>query len=297
MNDWQLMQGASPEASVFQIIDGGEGVAWAATSAGLLRGQGEAWQPVPGMTGFPVWAVHAAGKRLVASGPTGLVYSVDGGRNWHASIVEQTRAQITCLAGSPHSAADGVLLAGTDGDGILRTHDGGRRWELCNFGLRSFNILALAAAPRWGRKEPVLVGAQGGLYYSPNGGRAWLAGQAASLDGEVVQAAAYLSNPVAFAALESGGLLRSLDGGVEWHMLNLPMAEDEAVSALLALPDGGLLAAVGARLLRSANSGDSWEALADAPAPIFCLASLAGLPGRPVAGCVEAGVFLLNALL
>lgn len=285
MSQWKRIEILPPDAAVFQLCDGGEGVWWAATSHGLLRGDENDWQFVPGMTGFPVWALHARGKRLVASGPTGLVYSIDTGRHWHAAVVEQTQATITCLAASPDLPADGVLLAGTDGDGLLRSHDGGRRWELCNFGLRSFHVTTLAAAPRWGRKEPLLAGTDSGIYASPNAGRAWLP---AGLDGQAVQAVAYLSNLVAFAAPEAGGLMRSLDGGGEWHPLRLP--GEDPVSVLLPLQSGELLAASGTVLLRSDNSGDSWEPLSEAPDDIFALASLS--LSQILIGCAQAGLFI-----
>lgn len=98
--------------------------------------------------------------------------SADGGQTWGRCYTEQVEALVISLAASPNFRRDRVLLAGTDGAGILRSIDGGRHWQLSNFGLRDYEIFDLAAAPVWERYEYAFAVSEGGLYQSPNGGRA-----------------------------------------------------------------------------------------------------------------------------
>lgn len=225
---------------------------WLASPAGIFHFDGSEWRAV--MRGVPFWWVNTvltAGDSVWAAGlPAGLVRSVEGDQVWSRCWAEQVEAPVISLAASPNFQRDRVLLAGTDGDGILRSDDGGRHWQLSNFGLRSYAIFDLAAAPVWGRYEYAFAVSEGGLYQSPNGGRAW---RRADLDDAVWQPSVAAVSPdfatdqKVFAGCEGGELLVSTDAGRSYH---LAAAGFEAITALAFTPQGSLLVGTAGGIFR-----------------------------------------------
>ena len=228
--------------TVFKIA-GNDDWLWLASPAGIFHFDGREWRAV--MRGVPFWWVNTvctAGNSVWAAGlPGGLVRSADGGQTWDRCYAEQVEAPVISLAASPNFRRDRVLLAGTDGDGILRSIDGGRHWQLSNFGLRDYAIFDLAVAPVWERYEYAFAVSEGGLYQSPNGGRAW---RRANLDdisrqpSIVAVSPEFAADRTVFAGCETGELLISTDAGRSYH---LAATGFEAITALTFTPQGSLL--------------------------------------------------------
>lgn len=106
------------------------------------------------------------------------------------------------------------VLAGTAYRGVFRSTDRGGSWSPSNGGLPSGVVQAMGFA-RAGTN--VLVGTQGGLYYSANDGASW---SASSLQGGTIVGLA-AADGYAYAAFVSGlpqtnGIYRSQNGGVSW---------------------------------------------------------------------------------
>lgn len=255
--------GQIPAAStVFQLSIAENGIVWAATPAGLFRGAATDWTPVAGNFPFTqVSAVLSLGKIVLAAGISGgLVYSLHEGKTWQGCSLEQTTQPVICLAASPNYFSDQVLLAGTAGDGILRSVNGGQSWQLVNFGLRDFSIYCLCPSNKWERKEIVFAGTANGVYYSPNGGRAW---RFAGLDGITVLCLAlhpdFSHVPAILAGTEDQGAWRSVDGGENWAQIELQSSESLTINALLASQDVWLLAASETGIFLSYDEGLSWK--------------------------------------
>ena len=228
--------------TVFKIA-GNDDWLWLASPAGIFHFDGTEWRAV--MRGVPFWWVNTvltAGKSVWAAGlPGGLVRSADGGQTWDRCWAEQVEAPVISLTASPNYRRDRVLLAGTDGDGILRSIDGGRHWQLSNFGLRDYAIFDLAVAPVWKRYEYALAVTEGGLYQSPNGGRAWRRANLDDITGQpsiVAVSPDFAADRTVFAGCETGELLISTDAGRSYH---LAAAGFEAITALTFTPQGSLV--------------------------------------------------------
>lgn len=281
-----------------QITSGGtilsiaslNGSPWIGSRAGLFTQTDGEWHPV--VREIPFWGVSsvlAAGDDLLVAGlPNGLILSGDGGNHWRQATIEQTTLPITCLAASPSYHDDGVVLAGTAGDGMLRSSDGGRYWEVQSWGLDNLDVLAVATAPAWGRREYVVAATADGLYWSPNGGRAWR--KATAPDEVIVPSLLFVSAEIILGGTESAGLIISRDGGRTWAM-HPSTLDGLTVNALLKTQTGAILAATGEGLIGiSADKGKVWEGVSVDAMPIL---SLCETSKQLLAGSAENG--LLNS--
>jgi photosystem II stability/assembly factor-like uncharacterized protein len=272
--DWQPVCRAPAGGTILQIAAANGGL-WLASPAGLFNKVDSGWQlSAQNLPLIQPAAVFAGGKILLVSGMNGEIYrSLDQGLNWETCRKEQSRAPVLCFTASPNLAQDGVLLAGTAGDGILRSRDSGRTWHLSNFGLRDFTIFSLSAGPKWDRREPVLAGAEHGLYISPNAGRAW---KPAGLESEVILALACWLGPDGdesiFVGLEEKGLYRSVDNGGIWVRVDTGIAGALTVNAIACHGSNLLVGTSEVGLLRSRDRGLTWVRTEEAPDAIMCLA-------------------------
>lgn len=222
------------------------------------------WQPhLNGLRLNGVTTLAWAGPWLIAGGVDGVARSRHGSAGWQTTVIEGQPHPVAALGVSPNFAEDLTILAGTLGGGILRSDDAGRAWIPANFGLEDAETTALL----WIDAETVLAGAPGGLYLSPNGGRAWRL-----IDDEIAPVAALVHHPdgVIFAALETGELLISDDEGSSWDWLDTDLPTDAGCNAFFIDPATGVcLIGTGADgIWRSADGGSSWQQAADAP--VFC---------------------------
>lgn len=288
--EWQEVGCAPAGGTILQMLGDPAETAWVASPAGLFQAVQGRWSAA--QSGLPLAQVGALLRQrrfvLAAGLSGGAAYSLDGGHSWQLSRIEQTQAPLSCLVASPNFWQDGVLLAGTQGDGLLRSTDSGRSWQLANFGLRGFNIFSLAAAPAWGRKEIVFAGSDDGVYFSPNGGRAW---KSWGLSQHAVLALAlspqFDQDQTLLAGAEDG-LYRSTDAGQTWRPLDLGMSEAVTVNALLYSPTGQAWAGTSEHgVWRSDDQGASWRALENSPSAVLCLEQGGG---RLYAGTFDQGL-------
>jgi hypothetical protein len=293
---WRKIVSAPPGGTVIGLAADSQGRLYLASPAGLFQRSGEGWIPV--IKGLPfneVNAIYGVSRSLFVAGlPAGVAFTTDGGKRWFAARIDQTRQPVTCFTASPRFNRDGVVLAGTHGDGILRSTDGGRYWNLSNFGLRHFEVFALVATTDWTRYERLFAATEGGVYESPNGGRAWRPA-GSRLQGLAVLSLAWLPQPdpaspaggLLFAGTEADGLFRSQDGGQTWQQLDLG-GETGPINCLYARSGEALLAGTSALgLLRSTDNGLSWQACGPQDAAAL---SLAASGGTLYAGLHETGL-------
>jgi photosystem II stability/assembly factor-like uncharacterized protein len=278
-------------STIFHLSSGKAGNLWAASPAGLFSSRDEDWMPV--LQTFPfsqVGTVLDLGKTALAAGLSGgLVYSRKAGENWQYAVLEQVTSPVTCLAASPNFPEDQVILAGTAGDGVLRSVNGGQSWQLVNFGLRDFHIYALETATVWGLKEASFSGTANGIYYSPNGGRAW---RFSGLDGITVLSLAlhpdFENSPIILAGTENQGIWRSEDSGQNWSPVEVPGFEELTINAFLRFENAWLAATSDAGVLTSDDDGLTWKFTNSPLPPILTLAQSLG---NLYAGTYQQGIY------
>jgi hypothetical protein len=181
------------------------------------------------------------------------------------------------------------LLAGTYGDGILRSTDGGRYWHSSNFGLREFAILDLATAPVWERYEYAFVITEGGIYQSPNGGRAWRRVDLARSDVHplsIAVSSSFAEDRTVFMGSEEGKLFVSVDAGRSWR---LAAKLSDPINSLASTSENTLLIGTSSGIYR--NVGNNWKE-GDTREQQFILSELPS----PVMSLDEIGDTLLSGL-
>ncbi len=295
---WRKIASAPSGGTVTGLAAAGDGRLWLTSPAGLYRYNGPGWTPV--IAGLPfqdVNAIHAVSRTLFVAGlPVGIAYTTDDGQRWYAGRSDQTRQPVTCFATSPHFTRDGVVLAGTHGEGVLRSNDGGRYWNLSNFGLRHFEVFALLSVGDWEAHERLFAATDGGVYESPNGGRAWRPA-GGDLQGRTVLCLALLPGQgedfevhgTLLAGTEQAGLFRSTDGGRTWTPVPLG-CEPGPINSLCVGPQGTILVGSGAAgLLRSTDAGRTWQPVGPQGAAAL---SLAAVENALYAGLHEDGLLI-----
>ena len=131
----------------------------------------------------------------------------------------------------PDFATDGnILVLGAKGSALYRSQDRGELWGPSDSGVFLQAINSVAFAPDFAVSKRMFLATSQGLFYSPNGGRVWKAGQFdAPLPAEMTVTAIAVApnydsnlNKKLFAyacpADYSVGckIIRSVDGGVHW---------------------------------------------------------------------------------
>ncbi len=209
------------------------------------------------------------------------IYRLRGGAVVQLGLVEHTISaiHITALDGAD------VILAGSYGNGMFRSADGGATWNPANDGLWAKTIRTITQDPS--REGSVLCGTEPArAFRSLDGGKRW---QELSAVGELPGTSEWYlpyspragalrnfyspagSTSEIFASVEVGGLLRSVDGGVNWDYVDLvdddvhcvtghPQDPEEMWLALgwAALPGREVDRAALGGVARSVDGGASW---------------------------------------
>lgn len=250
---------------------------WAAGPDGLWKFS-ETWQQ-QAQPEQELYCCAVTGKTLLVGGaPHVIAHNLDGQDEWQAAWVDRIQEPVLCIAADPRLPESGVLLAGSDGAGILRSTDGGRNWKSCNFGLQDLSILCLTWAPAapanaWPRWERVWAGSESGIYFSPNGGRAWRLAHGPQAPVQALAVAAdFHQSGVVLAGTEGSGLWRSDDHGKTFNQVQ---DAPGSINALAALAEGWCLS--DATGLWFSRDGREWALAAGSPAALALLPEKHGL--------------------
>ena len=225
-----------PNDYIFQLAattsfePGGYGICFAAGASGLFRSNdgGHTWESaytsLNTREALPTMAIAFSPdfyhEPTIFAGLSGaILHSYDGGKSWLRSRLPTPPPAISALAISPNFMEDGIIFAGTNEDGVLVSNDRGKNWVSWNFGLLDLNILCLAVSPDFATDEALFAGAESGLFYSTNGGRAWKEVSLPFGFDAILSLAIspnFAENNMLFAGTESNGLLISRDRGKSW---------------------------------------------------------------------------------
>jgi photosystem II stability/assembly factor-like uncharacterized protein len=295
--DPATLYAGTDDGRVFTSTDGGR--AWRGGSA-LVAG----WTRLTALAVEP----HRA-RTILAGTPNGLFESTDAGAHW-SRIQTGSGNYIQTLATDPRRSSTIYLSVcknriGCYGYGtFLKSVDGGATWRKI-IGIERITgvpraVASIAVDPE--RANVVFAGTnRGGLYRSTDAGGSWRHVGAAHGDrrshldspGAIVAIAIDPRNDRnIYAAVQTGGILKSSDGGTTWGTANAGLANlDMYALAIDPHNPETLFASTFGGVFRSGNGGQSWQ-LYNRGLPAGGVASFAIDPARRIlyAGTNGAGV-------
>ncbi len=141
-----------------------------------------------------------------------------------------------------------TLFAGTETGGVYRSTNNGESWSFVSKGLTSMTITSFVVSG-----EKIFVGTQGGaVFCSTDNGTSWNAIYITDSSVKIISLAVLDSN--IFVATYSG-IYRSTDNGNHW----VTIRSNTYIYSLIIVDKYIFAATNGYGLLRSTNSGDSWD--------------------------------------
>jgi photosystem II stability/assembly factor-like uncharacterized protein len=266
-------------------------------SDGLLRSRdaGTTWHQVSNLNAESVTAIDfSRGGAVAVATESGVALSSDGGETWRTweqapdavlalAFIDETLLAglhrhgvmrldgfawspanyglnarlVTGLVASPDLAHDRTLYSVGLDVGVRQSLDGGSTWEKRNAGLEDSVVFGIAISPDFAEDHTLYSATSGGVYVSRDRGAHWLPVQT-----EPVAARVVATNPpqAVFAALETGALLVSEDGGRTWRThVETPFGDAEVVSLDLSRDRALFVATRNGVVWRSLDGGARWQ--------------------------------------
>ncbi len=241
-------------------------------------------------------------RTVFAAVQGGILRSTNAGETWQLDLLPNPPPVASNLVVSPNYPEDGQAFFSTIEDGIFCTRDRGSHWNTWNFGLLDFQTLCLAVSPQYARDETLVAGAESGIFYSTNGGRAWKT-TVFPINSAPVTSLAFPADTTAggliFAGTVHGEIFHSGDRGKNWTLV---YQFEESIDQILLgdrfQQDPEILILTGSTLQYSADGGRHWESrvvsLPDDDS-LTCLAAPLGIgfSSPLLAGTLQRGVILI----
>jgi photosystem II stability/assembly factor-like uncharacterized protein len=267
---------------------------WAGTADGLYRGSLDDsrldadWQRVAEWPlARAVFALHAAPDgTLYAAGALPAVWFMAAGQPWQplAPLPGDVGAVLAVA-----TAAEGMLLAGSDGDGLFTSRDGGGIWQRAA-AIGETYVAALWVAP-WDDRL-ILARTRAGLFRSTDGAATWQV-VGAELDGRVDAIAGIATEQAIYLGMSTGQLYRSADLGATWQGWGDGVGRDGMFNTLVAVPWPAQTFFAGTQrgLYRSQDRARTWQPIT-ATVGTFHATALAQAPDGALYLGNEDGVWL-----
>jgi photosystem II stability/assembly factor-like uncharacterized protein len=267
---------------------------WAGTADGLYWGirsrtpEDIRWQRTAAWPlASAVFDLHTGeGGRLFAAGAHPAIWSLTGDETWRplAPLPDAVGA-ILAVA----TAANSVLLAGSDGQGLFISRDGGSSWHAAPEIGQTY-VAALWVAP-WDDRL-LLARTRAGLFRSTDGAKTWHM-VALEADGRVDAIAGLAADQVIYLGMSTGKLLRSVDLGFTWREWGSGVDRDGMFYTLITVPGVDALFYAGTQygLYRSQDGARTWEAMTGGLG-VFQARALAQAPGGILYLGNEDGVYV-----
>lgn len=231
---------------IFKSADGGAN--WTGINFGLPNADASAIAIDPSNTS----ALFAGITR------NGIFKSTDGGASWTASNTGLAGSWISSIA--LHPSNKDILYAATGG-GIFASRNRGAIWNSISTGIHNAHIRALAIDP----KNMNIIYASGyRVFKTTSGGASWNLVDTKTITGLAINP----SNPNVVYAATYDGMLKSLDGGLNWTETNsgLPCSFAYAVAldpsnpmiVFAGISEGGGYKSPKNGVFKSTNGGASW---------------------------------------
>jgi photosystem II stability/assembly factor-like uncharacterized protein len=235
---------------------------WAGTADGLYRARWpsarqQAWQRVaPWPLATPVFALHAAQGRLYAAGGHPAIWTTTNGAEWQAltPLRDAPSAVLTVAV-----AANGVLLAGSDGAGLFLSRDQGQSWQRVPEIEETF-VASLWVAP-WDDRL-ILARTRAGLFRSTDGAVTWqLAGEQVEDRVDAIASLHQADEQAILLGMSSGQIFRSTDQGTTWQRWGEGVGRDGLFPTLWIASDSLPTFWAGTQhgLYQSQDGGQRWQ--------------------------------------
>ncbi len=314
VNQWTSIGPSGANVQAFATDPNTPATMYAGTVGGLYKTEdnGVSWASA-GLAGLwvnsvvvdPLSSSTVYAVAFVAILSSFVYKSVDGGAHWSQVYSgDRSPGRLALDPSQPSTiyAAYGNCLLFCSG-GVLKTTDGGKRWTKINSGLGDVAVAALAIDPVSPRT--VYAGTSAGVFKSTDGGAKWFRPSFTNLFSRVTVKALAIdadSPRTVYAGTDTGGVLRSTDGGNSWVAINsgLPTMEilywSVGITALTIAPSSppAVYAAVwGAGVFRRTNSASTWAAVNTGLSDLGVedLAVDSASPSTIYAGTDRSGVF------
>ena len=233
--------------------------------AGLYqsRDAGETWEAVPDLAENSVEALAAFpgdSSRIVAGTRNGVHLSTDNGAHWQRISPRENEQLLFVTAVAFHPSDANVILAGTS-HLPWKTVDGGVSWASIHTGMIDdsdvFSVYVDPAAP-----QRVFASACSGIYRSDSGGESWV--KATGIPSTHRRTHVIKEQPGSAGIVFAGttlGLLKSLDGGMTWKVMNRHHVNSIAFDPTD--PKTFYMATANAGVWRSGDGGETVKPLND----------------------------------
>ncbi len=291
--------------------------------------RGKTWVTIPGFRNTIIFDIaidpnNSANVWIVTNQYIG--FSDDYGQTWKQFIVHGLtgyRLYFT-VAVDPHDPSGNTVYVGTSGTGasirlgaVFKTTDGGATWSkvknYTRYGIIDITVNLHTAGEIWALSAP-WAGAidDAGVYVSQNSGATWYEYTSAQWPDGSINSFRYLDelelhpeDPLHIFACGNFGIFHKADGTArtDWQKttlpesffscraLTMPPREPDTLYAFVLEDTGEENATTALRIAKSADVGQTWDEVYDAPGELMLLEADPDKPERLYAGGVNHGVF------
>jgi photosystem II stability/assembly factor-like uncharacterized protein len=222
---------------------------------------GRMWRPAYGLEGADAmgWVINPDDpQEMYAGGHAGFYRSEDGGKSFDQDNSGLPGTDVHGLGMDPRNPD--VLYAYVVDHGTYRSSDAGESWEPVS---SEAGVMGpILVDPR--NSDTLYVSSmQGGFRKSTDGGETWRTASPFPGGGMVMSISQSWEDPDTFYAANGRQILESTDGGESWRTVGGELPGVMAVAVAPSDPQivyAGALEGTTARVFRSENGGESWEA-------------------------------------